>query len=97
MPYTWQLAGQGRGAGRRQPTETWHYGYETNTGACSRREETRTHGAHRTRPLAHRGVRGNEAADVLARRGTQIGDRDRIVELRSAEPPSEERGHLDYG
>ena len=42
-------------------------------------------------------TRGNEVADTLARGGTQIGDRDRIVELRSAEPPSEERGHLDYG
>ena len=35
---------------------------------------------------SHTGVRGNEAADALARRGTQIGDLDRIVELRSAEP-----------
>ena len=46
---------------------------------------------------SHTGVRGNEAADVLARRGTQIGDRDRVVELRSAEPPREMRGHLDNG
>ena len=40
---------------------------------------------------SHTGVRGNEAADALAKRGTQIGDRERVVELRSAEPPSMRR------
>ena len=44
---------------------------------------------------SHTGVRGNEArADALAKRGTQIGDRERVVELRSAEPPYETREHL---
>ena len=47
---------------------------------------------------SHTGVRGNEAADALAKRGTQIGeDRERVVELRSAEPPYETREHLDNG
>ena len=46
---------------------------------------------------SHTGVRGNEAADALAKRGTQIGDRERVVELRSAEPPYETRDHLDNG
>ena len=31
------------------------------------------------------------------KRGTQIGDRERVVELRSAEPPYETREHLDNG
>ena len=43
---------------------------------------------------SHTGVRGNVAADALAKRGTQIGDRERVVELRSAEPPYETREHL---
>ena len=34
---------------------------------------------------SHTGVRGNEAADALAKRGTQIGDRERVVELRTEE------------
>ena len=46
---------------------------------------------------SHTGMRGNEAADALAKRGTQIGDSERIVELRSAEPPYETRDHLDNG
>ena len=46
---------------------------------------------------SHTGMRGNEATDALAKRGTQIGDRERIVELRSAEPPYETREHLDNG
>ena len=29
---------------------------------------------------SHTGIRGNEAADALARSGTQIGDRERTVE-----------------
>ena len=46
---------------------------------------------------SHTGVRGNEAADALAKRGTQIGDRERVVELRSAEPPYQTREQLDNG
>ena len=46
---------------------------------------------------SHTGVRGNEAADALAKKGTQIGDRARIVEWNSAEPPYEKEEHLDNG
>ena len=46
---------------------------------------------------SHTGIRGNEAADALARSGTQIGDRERTVEARSAEPPCETEGHIDNG
>ena len=30
---------------------------------------------------SHTEVQGNEAADALAKRGTQIGDRERVAEL----------------
>ena len=46
---------------------------------------------------SHTGVRGNEAADALAKKGALIGEQDRTVERNCTEPPYEPERDLDNG